>query len=340
MKKVKVALVGYGYWGPNLARALNEIDSINFHSVIDSSKEKRESAKQRFNVLTYESLESLVSSEEIDALVVATPASSHDDITLKALQNNLHVLVEKPMATNVNNAKLMIAEAENRNLVLMPGHTFIFNDAICFAKRLIDAGEIGQVQNIYTQRLNLGQLRTDVDVVWNLAPHDISIANFFLDSMALSVSVTAGFVTQNKLADLAFISSKYKDGTIAHHHVSWLDPTKTRRVTVIGSKGMLVIDDASPDAKIQIHRKFVESQETSLDSYADFQTILRSGDTIIPHFRFREPLKEEVSNFVAAILGKDTQKVSSQDGLNVVQTLTAISESIKQGGKEIKVSND
>jgi predicted dehydrogenase len=340
VKTVKVALVGYGYWGPNLARVLNEIDGINFHSVIDSSREKRESAKHRFSVLTFESVKSLISSEEVDALVVATPASSHDDITLEALQNNLHVLVEKPMATNVNNAKLMIAEAEKRNLVLMPGHTFIFNDAIYFAKQLIDAGEIGQVQNIYSQRLNLGQLRTDVDVVWNLAPHDISIANFFLGSVPLSVSVTAGFVTQKELADIAFISSKYKDGTIAHHHVSWLDPTKTRRVTVIGSKGMLVIDDASPDAKIQIHQKFAESQQTSVDSYADFQTILRSGDTNIPHIRFREPLREEVSNFVAAILGKDSQRVSSKDGLNVVRTLTAISESIKQGGKEVKVPND
>jgi predicted dehydrogenase len=338
MDKLRIGLAGFGYWGPNLARAINNQDAATLSGIAEADKSKLEKAKSLYpECVGFKSVSEMILSGKVEAVIIATPAETHDEVAREAIENGLHALIEKPMSIDPNEGLSILEIAKNKMLVYMPGHTFVYNDAIVWAKDYIKSGQLGDVLNVYSQRLNLGQLRKDVNVVWNLAPHDISIFDYILDSRVISVSATGAAITQPGIEDIAFISLQYKSGVITHSHVSWLDPSKTRKITIIGTKGMLVIDDTSPDAKIQVHEKFAYKSEDSAPSYGEYSFGLRSGDVKIPNIRVREPLFVEIEDFVRAVSAGTAPKSTAEDGIWVAKVLNAIDKSIAEGGAPVKL---
>jgi predicted dehydrogenase len=338
MNKLKIGLAGFGYWGPNLARAVGNQKVAMLSGIAEADESKLAKAKSIYpECVGYQSVSEMITSGRVEAVIIATPAETHDEVAKEAIENNLHVLVEKPMSMDPHKGLLLQEIAKNKNLVFMPGHTFIYNDAIIWAKEYLKSGQLGEVLNVYSQRLNLGQLRKDVNVVWNLAPHDISIFDYLLDSRVASVSATGASITQPNIEDVAFISLQYKNGVIGHSHVSWLDPSKTRKITIIGTKGMLVVDDTSPDAKIQIHEKFAYRSEDSAPAFGEHSFTLRSGDIKIPNIRVREPLFVEIEDFVQAAITGAIPRSTSEDGIWVAKVLKAIDQSVAQGGSPVQV---
>ena len=335
---VRIGLAGFGYWGPNLARAIHNQQIAQLVAVADSSTSCLNKALQQFpSITTYDNYLHMLQDKEIDAIVVAMPAKSHDAVAFESIKSGKHVLVEKPMVLDPLNGEKIAKEAKAKNLVFMPGHTFIYNDLIVWAKKYIDDGYLGEILNVYSQRLNLGQLRNDVNVIWNLAPHDVSIFDYLLDSRPTGVSATAASITQEGIEDVAFMSLKYGENLLAHLHVSWLDPTKTRKITIIGTKGMLIIDDTNADSRIQIHEKFAEKIVDTAPTFSEHHFALRSGDVKIPNIKFREPLFLEIEDFACAILEKRTPRATSEDGIWVAKTLRAADRSIHLGGAVVDV---
>ena len=338
---LKFGLAGFGYWGPNLARTIHNSENVDLVAIADSDESNLIRAKENYpKINIFASIEEMLMSCKIDALVVAVPARLHEEGIKLALKYKVHVLAEKPMVIDPQVGSDLLEKFNKENLILMPGHTFIYNQAIIWAKKYIKEGNLGELFNIYTQRLNLGQLRRDVNVVWNLAPHDVSIIDFLLDSRVASVSATGLAITNPKIVDVAFINLKYENGVSAHVHVSWLDPTKTRKITIIGSKGMLILDDTSLEAPIQIHEKYAEKIETTSNDFNPRSYALRSGDVRFPKILFIEPLKSEIEDFRDSIILKREPKVKTVDGVWVAKVLEAVDESISGEGMPVKVRRE
>lgn len=338
INKVRIGLAGFGYWGPNLARAISNQKNAKLVAIADANLSSlNKASEQFFGIETYEDYLLMLKNETIDAIVVAMPAKMHEVAALDSIKSGKHVLVEKPMVLNPKVGENLAEIAKIKNLIIMPGHTFVYNDLIVWAKAYISDGCLGKILNIYSQRLNLGQLRNDVNVVWNLAPHDISIFDYLLNSRPISVSATGASITQEGIEDVAFLSVKYHRNIIAHLHVSWLDPTKTRKITIIGTKGMMIIDDANSEFRIQIHEKFVEKIDEAAPSFGEHLFSLHSGDVKIPKVKFREPLILEIEDFVTAIIEKRSPRATIEDGIWVARTLSAAEKSISAGGASITV---
>ncbi len=339
MRKLRIGIVGFGYWGPNLARAVNSQKGAILSGITEIDESKLAKAKTFYpECAGFKSVSQMILSEKVEAVIIATPAETHDEMAREAIENNLHVLIEKPMSMDPDKGLSTLKIAKNNNLVFMPGHTFIYNDAIIWTKDYIKSGQLGDILNIYSQRLNLGQLRKDVNVVWSLAPHDISVFDYLLDSRVVSVSATGATITQPDVEDIAFISLQYQNGVIGHSHVSWLDPSKTRKITIIGTKGMLILDDTSSDAKVQIHEKYAYRSEDSAPSFGEHSFVLRSGDIKIPNIRIREPLFVEIEDFVQAVISGGVPKSTAEDGIWVAKVLNATCQSMNLGGSLVKVN--
>jgi len=339
ISKIKIGLIGFGYWGPNLARAIAKQEFGELVCIVESNNDNAIRAKIEFpNVTVVGDLEIAIKQNLFSAAVVATPAMSHEIIAEKLLLGKKHILVEKPMMINYKNGIRLSKIALESNLIYMPGHTFLFNKAVVWTKNYLNSGKLGKVLNIYSQRLNLGQLRKDVNVIWNLAPHDISIFDYLVGSRVKSVSATASSVTDPNIFDLAFISLEYDNGLMAHAHISWLDPTKTRKTTVIGSEGMLVIDDTNSSNKIEIHEKFAKKMKTIAPRYEEFLFEVNSGDVWYPKLSYEEPLFLEVKEFIECIAGLKLPFLDSTDGISVAKVLSAANESAACGGSRITIN--
>jgi len=250
-------------------------------------------------------------------------------------------LVEKPLANSVREANELGAVAKQRGRVLMVGHTFLFNNIVHDVKRRIDKGDLGRVLYVYAQRLNLGRFRTDSDVVWTLAPHDVSILNLWFDARPERVSARGHTYVHpgSKVAEVAFVHLEYPNGRAAHLHLSWLDPQKRREMVVVGSERMLVYDDMNPDAHIRIYDKRAEAEHQSGNvDFADFTTRLRAGDLVVPNVRLVEPLKVEIAHFVDCIRETKTPRTDASHGVDVVAALEATSLSMAEGGKTIEIA--
>lgn len=304
---INVAQIGCGYWGPNLLRNLVANRECNVKTVADVSPERLEFVKGYYPFIDVtDNISSVLNDTSIDAVIIATPAATHFDLTIKALASEKHVLVEKPMAMSVEEVDRIAEISDKKGFVAMVGHTFIYNASVRYLKSLIDSGELGDIRYIYSQRLNLGRIRSDVDALWNLAPHDISIIQFLLgDPTPVSVVRHGMDYVQNGIEDVVFMNILYPDKTIAHIHVSWLDPHKIRRMTVVGSKKMVVYDDVA-DNKIAIYDKGIDlmavlGEQMDFDDPGNFDFNLRSGDVLLPKIQFEEPLKVEIEHFVDCI---------------------------------------
>ncbi len=307
MKSIEIAQIGVGYWGPNLLRNLVSNPNVNLTTVVDTSKDRRQFVESNYpNVKTTNNVEDVFENTEIGAVVISTPVETHYDLAIKALNAGKHILVEKPMATSSNEVNIINKIAIDKNLIAMVGHTFLFNNAVRTIKKLIDDGELGEVRYIYSQRVNLGRIRSDVDALWNLAPHDISIIQYWLNEPDPEKVDRHGMsYVQDGIDDVVFINIKYPNNVMANIHVSWLDPRKIRRMTVVGSKKMVVYDDIAEN-KIMIFDKGID-QIAILGEDMDFDngnTITfqhRSGDILMPKVDWIEPLKAEIIHFINCI---------------------------------------
>lgn len=341
---VSVGLIGFGYWGPNLARAIAATRAGDLAALADADPARLERAATRYpSARVFSDPKLLLDQAEVDAVVIATPADTHFDLARRALNAGKHVLVEKPMARTVGQAEELARIAEENGLVLMPAHVFLYNAAVRKVRDYIESGELGDIYYIYSQRLNLGQVRRDVNALWNFAPHDLSILAYWL-GMTPERLIASGFsYVQNKIEDVVFVTLAYPGGIGAHIHISWLDPQKVRLMTVVGSEKMIVYDDTSADERIRlidkgITRKLVLEREQpssalgDYETFGQFQLLLRAGDVLIPKIEFDEPLQLEVEDFLAALRDGRQPLSDTQSGIEVVRVLEAAQRSLDLGG--------
>jgi predicted dehydrogenase len=338
---IKVALVGVGYWGPNLARNIAQCLDATLIGICDRDANRARKAAAAYpGAFADTEFAATLARPDVDAVVLATPSGHHFAQAKSALEAGKHVLVEKPLANSVGEATELAAIAKERNCVLMVGHTFLFNNIVHDVKRRIDNGDLGRVLYVYAQRLNLGRFRNDSDVVWTLAPHDLSILNWWFDSRPKFVSARGHTYIHpaSKVAEIAFVHLEYPEDRVAHLHLSWLDPQKRREIVVVGSERMLVYDDMNSDAHIRIYDKRAEAEHQSGNiDFADFTTRLRAGDLVIPNVRLIEPLKVEVAHFVECIIGGKTPRTDAAHGAAVVAALEAISRSMAENGRTFEI---
>ena len=324
---MNVAQVGVGYWGVNLLRNLAQNKNCSLTTVVELSDERQDFVRLNYpDVNITKNLDDVLHNTDIDAVVIATPAKTHYKIAIKVLENGKHVLVEKPMATNVEEVRKIGDLAKEQSLVAMVGHTFLFNSAVRYVKELIDSKELGEIRYIYSQRLNLGRIRDDVDAMWNLAPHDVSIIQYWLGNPTpLNVQKKGMDYVQKGIHDVVFLNIDYPNKVLANIHVSWLDPHKTRRMTIVGSKKMIVYDDMSRD-KIKIFDKGIDrmavlGQNMDFDNPQTFDFNLRSGEILTPNINWVEPLKEEIQHFINCIKLGESCITDSKHAEIVVQIL-------------------
>jgi predicted dehydrogenase len=331
MQAIRVGVIGCGYWGPNLIRNFVEMSETQLVAVADLRSDRLAHIRARYpGVQVTDDFQDLFSMS-LDAVVVATPPPTHFRIARDCLEQGLHVLVEKPLTLNSRDSLELIEIAERRNLTLMVGHTFLYNAAVRTLKKLIETGELGQIHYIDAVRVSLGLFQPQLDVIWDLAPHDISILLYLLDSDPVLINALGTECIFKGKPDIAYLTLDFADSTLAHIRVSWLDPCKVRRITVVGSKKMVVYDDLETLEKIKIYDKGVETLPYT-DSFADFHCGYRYGDVVIPSIQFTEPLRAECQHFVECIINNTRPVSSGQNGLEVVQVLEAAERSLYYGG--------
>ena len=325
---IRVAQIGVGYWGPNLLRNLMVNPQLIVKAVADLEEDRRVFVKTNYPTVTVErDPEAIIEDPDVDAVVIATPVSTHYDLAMRCVESGKHVLVEKPMATQVSQIEDIGRAASNNNLVAMVGHTFLFNQAVRYVKDLIDRGELGDIRYIYSQRVNLGRIRNDVDAMWNLAPHDVSIIQYWLgDIEPTSIHRVGMDYVQKGINDVVFLNVIYPNDVMAHIHVSWLDPHKVRKITVVGSRKMVVYDDMAEN-KIAIFDKGIDplavlGDNMDFDDPSVTQFNHRSGDVVFPRVSWKEPLKEEITHFASCIIHEEKCITDTQHALRVVDILS------------------
>lgn len=335
--ELRVAVVGAGYWGPNLIRNIVEAPGAVLRVICDQDEKRLKEVGRRYPGTSLVSdFEDVLRDRDVDAVVLATPASVHATMGIRAMEAGKDVLIEKPLATSVEECRQLIDCSERTGRVLMVGHTFIFNSAVRAIQQIVSSGEIGEVLYAYSSRVNLGRIRQDVNALWNVAPHDISILNHVLGKEPIRVRALGRSYLQPGIEDVVFAVFEYPDGLLAHVHSSWLDPSKVRRTTFVGSKKMIIYDDVESEGKIKIYDKGVRRQTTEQE-YGEFQIRLHDGDILIPKIRFTEPLAEECRHFIECCKTRKQPETDGRDGLAVVAALEAAQESLRRGGDLVDV---
>jgi predicted dehydrogenase len=334
MQKLRVGAIGYGYWGPNLIRNFAELPDSTLCAVAEMDQNRLLEVQRRYpQVYTTRNYHDLFS-QELDAVVIATPPHTHTKIVRDCLQHGLHSLVEKPLTLNSEDAHTLIQVAAEQQRVLMVGHTFEYNPAVRALKAMLQSGELGEIQYIDTVRVSLGLFQRHLNVVWDLAPHDISILLYLLDAMPTSVSAWGTACVQQGIEDVAYLSLRFPGDILTHIRVSWLDPCKTRRITVVGSKKMVIYDDVEPQEKIKVYDKGVKIIRHT-DTFGEFQFAYHYGDIVSPYLRLEEPLRLECSHFLECIREGKQPQTDGYNGLRVVQILEAAQQSLQSSGAPI-----
>lgn len=334
MDRLRLGLVGYGYWGPNLARNFHQLPDAWLVACADADVARLKEAARLYPSVkqTAADARELIDNPTLDALVIATPARSHFALARQALEAGKHVLVEKPLAMSSAEARELIDLARTRQRILMVGHTFEYNPAVWKVQELLDAGALGELYYIYSNRVNLGRLQTDINVLWSIAPHDVSILLALLKNMPLSVSAQGATYLHQGIQDVIFALLRFQNNIVGHIHASWLDPSKTRQMTIVGSEKMIVYDDVDPEAKLKIYDKGVYKRG---DAFGEFQMRVRSGDLYIPKIDLTEPLKYECAHFLECIREKKVPRTDGMNGLRVIQVLEAAQQSLDRDGAAI-----
>jgi predicted dehydrogenase len=334
---LRIGVIGCGYWGPNLIRNFSHLKDTRVVVCSDLDEKRLGHMRTLYpGVETTVDYRLLMARGDVDAVVVATPPETHCAITLEALRAGKHVFVEKPLAISPAEGSSMVDEAARQKRVLMVGHTFVYTAAVNKIKEVIESGELGDILYISTTRVNLGIFQEKINVVWDLAPHDVSILNYVLGGMPESVSTQAGSYIRRNVEDVAFLTLRYPNRVLAHVHVSWLNPNKLRSTTVVGSRKMLVYDDVSALEKIRIYDKGV-TVTPHYDTFGEFHLSYRYGDILIPKLDDAEPLKVACQHFVDCVRNSETPRSSGLHGLEVVRVLDAAMASVRDNGRMIDV---
>jgi predicted dehydrogenase len=336
--RLRFGVVGYGYWGPQLVRNLDRLPGACVTHVADLSPERRAHASVEHPAARVIADGAEVLASDVDAVVIATPIRTHHRLALAALHRGKHVFVEKPLAANAREAERLIAEAERRGLVLMTGHTFMYNPAVEELRRLVQAGALGRIYYADAVRANLGLLQPDINVIWDLAPHDLSILGYVFGLSPSHVSAH-GAANVRSVEDVAYVTLKYANGMLAHLHLSWLSPAKIRRFTVVGDRRMVVYDDVEATEKIRIYNRGVDVPEHTA-TFGEFQLSYRYGEIVSPHIHWAEPLAVECAHFAEAIREGKAPRSDGRDGLRVVRILEAADASLAGGGAYVAVARD
>ena len=336
-KILNVGVIGCGYWGPNLIRNFNSHPDCKVKTVCDLDEDRLAHMKGLYaDVATTTDVDELINDEDIHAIVIATPVDLHYELGRKSLLAGKHTFIEKPMTSSAEHSRELVAMAKERGLTLMVGHTFIYSEPVRKIKEIIDSGEIGDVYYISSRRLNLGLFQKDINVTWDLAPHDISIILYFLDRPPVSVNCQGKAHVNPGIEDVTNLTLNFDDGGFATIHSSWLDPNKIREMIIVGSKKMIVFDDNEPLEKIKIYDKRVEVPP-HYDDFAGFHYSYHYGDMLAPYIQQTEPLKVETRHFLDCILTDAEPMSSGSDGHYVVEILEAASRSLADNGGMIEV---
>lgn len=331
-----IGIIGAGYWGKNLVRTFNGTKSSHLKYVADASESVTDTMSQNYpDIITTPDYRTILDDKEVTAVVIGAPAAMHYAIARESLLAGKHVFVEKPMTLKVEHSRELKKIADEKDLKLMVGHLLLYHPCIKLIKEKIETGELGDLYYLYSQRLNLGKVRQDENALLSFAPHDISVALYLMGMEPVSVSACGNCYLQKDIEDVVFLTLNFPDGKIAHIHVSWLDPHKVRRTTVVGSKKMIVFDDMEPREKVRIYDKGVE-KPSEYGSYGEFLS-LRDGDITIPAVKMAEPLMLECEHFIECIEHDKNPVSDGQNGVVVTHVLAAGQESLKNGGIPITI---
>jgi predicted dehydrogenase len=333
---MNIGIIGFGYWGPNLVRNFNNQPNCTIKAIADANPNRLAQINKQYpNVKALQNADDLLNDTEIDAVIIATPVFSHFPLAQKALQNGKHVLLEKPMASSVKECEILMDLAAQKGLTLMVDHTFLYTGAVEKIKATIDAGEIGKVKYIDSTRINLGLFQPDINVLWDLAPHDLSILNYLHNEQPYSVNATGVSHTVNGIENIAYMTVNYQSGFIAHFNCSWSSPVKVRMIMIGGDEKVIVYNDLEPTEKIKLYDTAYElkTDEDKSKILVDY----RVGDIYVPKVKQNEALSSVAADFLNSIAQKSTPRSSSTIGLQIVSLLEASQKSIKSNGSEIKL---
>ncbi len=330
---MNVALIGYGYWGINLARNIVQNSAMNLCYIVDKDEKRLDLARKTYaGISIINNFETVLNDSNIEAIVVATNPSSHYSISKMALSSGRHVLVEKPLVTNMHEALDLLEIAEKNNLTLMVDHTFMYNGVVEKMKQIIDSGEIGDIKYVDAVRINLGIFQNDVNVLWDLATHDLSIINYLLPSLPTSVSATGKCHIKQNIENIAYLTLQYDNDIIVHVHSSWMSPVKIRRMLIGGDKKMILFDDIEPTEKLKIYDSSLninnENREQILVDY-------RIGDVFVPKYNTHEPLARMVKDFETSVVRQTKPLSDICSSINIIKILQAAQLSILENGKQI-----
>lgn len=334
---IRLALAGCGHWGSNYLRILQFMEGVEVAAVCDRENPPLERIRKQYPAVEIvKDFSRLLKDSKIDALILATPASTHYRLVKEALECRKHVLVEKPLALTVGEAQELVGLAQNLKQILMVGHTFLYNPAIRKMKEYVEKGTLGKIYYLQAVRTHLGLIRNDVSSVWDLAPHDVSIFSYLLDREPTKVSAVGVGHLKKNLQDVAFVNLFYDSDVIGNIHISWVDSNKLRQVAVIGSKARILFDDLNPLERLRIFEKGV-SLDKPYETFGEFQLLLRDGDIISPKVEPEEPLRNVCLEFIRSIQTGRPPLADGQNGLAVVRTLCAIEQSIREEGAPVPI---
>ncbi len=334
---INVGVIGYGYWGPNLVRNFSGGAETDVRAVADLDEKRLGLVKRRFPAVEVTTdFQALLSNPEIDAVAIATPVSSHYKLALQALRAGKHVFIEKPLTETAEQAQHLLDEAEKRGLVVHVDHTFIYTGAVRKMRQLVETGELGDLYYYDSVRVNLGLFQSDVDVIWDLAVHDLSIMDYVFSSRPVAVSASGMSHVEGKPTNVAFLTVFFEDNAIAHLHVNWLAPVKVRRTLVGGSKKMIVYDDLEPSEKIKVYDKGITMDGEKEDVYQQ-RIGYRTGDMWAPKLEVTEALQVEAEHFARCITSGERSFSDGHAGLRVVEILEAATRSLGERGRPVKL---
>lgn len=334
MKAIRVGVIGCGYWGPNLVRNFVELPTATVVAVSDLKEDRLAHIQKRYPDIQVTKNYNQFFNMNLDAVVIASPPDTHFKIAQKCLQNGCHVMIEKPMTLTCSDGEQLLKTAKENERVVMVGHIFLYNAAVQTLKEIIERGDIGDVYYADSARLNLGLFQPKLNVLWDLAPHDISILLYLFGQNPMSVHAEGMTCVRRGVHDNVYMNLVFPNNLIAHVHVSWLDPCKVRRVTVIGSKKMVVYNDLDTNERIKIYDQSVETPAYT-NGFEEFSYNYRYGDILSPNIRFEEPLKKECQDFIDSITNHHEPKSNGLDGLRVVKVLEAAQRSLESRKEEV-----
>lgn len=336
---VTIGVIGCGHWGPNHIRIFFSQPQVKVVMCADVSEGRLKAVKNLFpSIVTSYDYKEILKNPDVQAVCIATPTDTHFAIAKEALESDKHVLCEKPLALKAEECQDLKDLASKRKKVLMVGHVFVFNAGIVRLKEHIQRGELGSIHYAHSERTNLGPFRYDVNALWDLAPHDISIFNYLFDSCPVGACARGQKCLGTSLEDLAFVTLDYPKNILVNIHVSWLDPKKVRQITIVGDKKMMIWDDLDNVGPLKLYDKHVERTATFYETYGEFQLLSKEGSITIPKIDVAEPLKTQNHYFIDCIIkGMPPCIADAQKGLDVVKTLYAIQESMDYQGKYVSI---